>query len=322
MDTLHRSCLGKSPRSIIHRLWAVHPHWTDSIVLYDDGTMSRANGDSGRYSLEPFATLVLDWDWWETERLTWSDKLGLFQSEDNRFLVRFYPPPAVDGNLVSTGSVDISLSRLPDQLTNVIWSRSLGIAYYPIAKNACTSVKLALLESAGIKIQTRQEVHAKCPTWRSIRIENGILQFAAFEATSRSAEFVRFAVIRHPLDRLVSCYANKVVQGESGLPPRHSAARNFEEFILLISEDVLANEHFQPQVLSLPANLDVTLRFDSLKEDWDRMRSRFQLPLGRLSHQNQSSHKPWKDVFTPQLQRLAEELYADDLRVYYQLTSR
>jgi len=87
---IHRELTKKAPpRKELYRLWAKHPHWQDEVILFDDGTFTRAAGDEGEYELKPGEKLLLKWDCWPTERLNWNEGIGAFQCPDKAFALHY-----------------------------------------------------------------------------------------------------------------------------------------------------------------------------------------------------------------------------------------
>lgn len=308
--------LDRTPRQIVHRLWAEHPHWYGSVYLFNDGTMSRPNGDRGRYSLIPMRHLILDWDRWSAEHLSWDPALGIYRNQEKHFSVRVCPPPSSLQLVPSNEKEDHSNSKFDDSTHNIIWSQTLRLAYYPVPKNACSSIKSTLLTSVDMAKRVGARLHANYPSSRSIHLEPDLMEFAPVGTTSACEAMMTFAVIRHPLDRLVSCYANKVEQKCLGLTAKYKSANNFEAFASLVLQDVHADEHFAPLVSQLPKQLDACLRFEFLEEDWNQMRHHHGLDLPDLPRRNPSIHENWERYYPLSLRQRVESIYADDLELY------
>lgn len=86
----------------------------------------------------------------------------------------------------------------------------LNLVYLPIAKNACSSLKQLVAALGGVELGPDEDIHIKLDTNRTG------LQFAdRSEEDIRQAltapDWMRFAVIRDPFDRLVSAYVEKFV---------------------------------------------------------------------------------------------------------------
>lgn len=108
----------------------------------------------------------------------------------------------------------------------------------------------------------------------------------------------RFSFVRHPLDRLVSCY--EFMRGETAEKLWKVADCSFREFI--------EREHLflRSQSWWLDADMDFVGRFERLHEDFARISDR---PLPHL----QASHRrPWRDYYDEETRMIAEWRYVED----------
>lgn len=110
----------------------------------------------------------------------------------------------------------------------------------------------------------------------------------------------RFAVVRHPLDRLVSGHAH-AWQRDSTLA-RELRRDTIEEF--------LASQHLvsRPQSWWLDDDVDFIARFEQLDEDFARVSDI------SLNHHNASKHRHWSDELDAPTVRLAVQFYTEDFR--------
>lgn len=84
------------------------------------------------------------------------------------------------------------------------------VLFYPIAKVANTSVKDWALRLAGHSADPR-EVH-KMLDGGKIRLQARYHPVQAFDALMRDPDWARVAILRDPMDRLISCYWDKFVR--------------------------------------------------------------------------------------------------------------
>ena len=87
---------------------------------------------------------------------------------------------------------------------------ALGLAYFAVPKNACTSVKEALFALN----EGRPFAPWTGPDGRRMYIHNTPGYFSAYatpETFAETAGLLRIAVIRDPIRRLVSCWKNRVL---------------------------------------------------------------------------------------------------------------
>ena len=116
----------------------------------------------------------------------------------------------------------------------------------------------------------------------------------------------RFMVVRHPLERLVSCWAFF----------GHNRGMAFEDFWGVCRQNYMQDVHTMPQACFTGGRrMDRRVRLEALNEEWDKIREKFPR-LGRIKQRNASEHGPWQAYFTPDIQAEAEEIYAADLALY------
>ena len=87
----------------------------------------------------------------------------------------------------------------------------LRLMYLPIAKNACSSLKTLVAELSGMTLAPEQDIHAV------LDHDPNRLVFlnrddADIHAALSAPDWMRFCVLRDPLDRLVSVYVEKFVK--------------------------------------------------------------------------------------------------------------
>lgn len=104
--------------------------------------------------------------------------------------------------------------------------------------------------------------------------------------------------MRHPLDRLVSCY--EFMRGATPEKLWRVADCSFPEFI--------QREHLflRSQSWWLDAPMEFIGRFERLREDFKRISDR------PLPHLQASRRRPWPEYFTDETRAIAECRYAED----------
>jgi hypothetical protein len=144
----------------------------------------------------------------------------------------------------------------------------LKLMYLPIAKNACSSLKRMVASLGGLELRKGEDIHHK------LDAEKTGLQFEDrsdqdIRAALSDPNWMRFVVLRDPLDRLVSVYVEKFVMNRNKagqvptIGPAYQAVmlkdqitpedydrgltfREFAEFILS-EEPKRLNGHWRPQ---------------------------------------------------------------------------
>lgn len=188
------------------------------------------------------------------------------------------------------------------------------LLYVPVPKVANRSIKAALAAAAGLPFTEEKE-----PDFQTVPLT----------AVPHLTDYFRFTFVRHPLDRLVSCYAQKVVLYARQLQMpllfwrygrRFWPEMSFAEFVTAVAgiPDGRADRHFRSQHTFVYQGgkpiVDFVGRFEQLASDWAQVQT--QTGLGPLPHFNPSPHKPFAEMYTPALAQLAATRYRQDMALF------
>jgi hypothetical protein len=221
--------------------------------------------------------------------------------------------------------------------------------YFVIQKAACTSVKSALLPLFDLDAKrkrfperfeaTRKDgsrvvlVHKLFDRSRH-QIDKGEM-LAGLDAEYR--DHFKFAFVRNPWDRLVSCYLQKIVSdplidGRKQMnlnPPgtdRFYAGMPFVEFVEAVhaTDDEHANPHFRSQYATVcdpegRVMADFVGRFENLREDFAGVSERIGVPSLELPHRLKSpgrESRPYTDFYDGRLRDLVGERYREDVELF------
>ena len=201
------------------------------------------------------------------------------------------------------------------------------LVYISIPKVACTSIKTALFEQSS-SLNTGRESY--------MDIHKDSATFCTHSLSTEQRKYYKFAFVRNPLERLISCYKDKVAR-----PVQHtgkyyfdSAFNNkmiwtlfgdkfrpdmsFDEFVALVARipDLLADGHFRSQYSILAPHghlsVDYVGKFEQLEQDWAPLAQKHNLPP--LSEHNPTKPSEWREYFHDQSTlELAEKRYQRDL---------
>lgn len=190
----------------------------------------------------------------------------------------------------------------------------LKLGFIPTPKVANRSMKMAIANHIGL--QWRGDVHHA--PW----------QFTPL-ALLKDNDYFHFGFVRNPLDRLLSCYAQKIVyyQRELGMPSllwRYGKTfhkdMTFADFVEAVAKipDRISDIHFRSQYTFFyhrkKLMVDFVGHFERLEQDWDSLREKFGLP--ELPHQNPSRHVDYREAYTPEMAALAARRYARDIELF------
>jgi len=218
---------------------------------------------------------------------------------------------------------------------NVVLQSNKAI-YFVIPKVACTSIKATLADHAGVEIKDNR-VHAAMYS-----------QLSAHEIFSTSyVHFFKFAFVRNPWDRLVSCYYSMIEDEcvtdrwtKNGVSRRFlcykwpkDAGENKREMFwggmhlndfvraLCAISDREADKHFRSQytfVTDRQGNIFVDFlgRFENLNDDFQRICKKINLPMKELPHLMRSKRKLELQEIDEKLWRMVVQRYAEDFELF------
>jgi hypothetical protein len=219
--------------------------------------------------------------------------------------------------------------------------------YISVPKVACTSLKTTLLPlfeldntahrvtrnggATGFRVH---ELFAKS------RYQISKEQFMS-RLDDRYQEYFKFAFVRNPWDRLVSCYFNKLVdvkETDLGKPALRSRGKKdsklykgmpFAEFVETVHgiPDNEANSHFvsQYEIICGPGRDELIMadfvgRFENLAADFDAVAERIgsaqKLQLPHLHRFGSRKSRSYTDLYDERLKNLVHERYQEDIEIF------
>lgn len=209
--------------------------------------------------------------------------------------------------------------------------------YFVVQKAACTSIKSALLplfeggtggNDARGDETPRNDVH-KFFDGSGYQIKKRQLLDGLDD---KYQDYFKFAFVRNPWDRLVSCYLDKLTEGRPGMnsPPGLAAkvypGMPFAEFVEVVHEtpDKEANIHFRSQSSVIcrwggdrPIMADFIGRFENLEEDFGAVvekigDSRVQ-KIPHLMKAKSRKSRSYGEFYDERLKNLVYERYEEDV---------
>lgn len=206
--------------------------------------------------------------------------------------------------------------------------------YFVVQKTGCSSVKRALAPLFGLDVPDNPtEVARVMAVHDAFGLSPHQIPHAELLRRLRGGrleEHLLFAFVRHPLDRLVSCYLQKLANDDAqGLNRYEFAGQKlrkgmpFAEFARAVCRvpDARADAHFRSQHLTTHDGrgrllADHVGRFENLAGDFAEVARKLGLPAG-LPHlfrsNNRGNHAAYYDAET---RRMVERRYARDLALF------
>lgn len=236
------------------------------------------------------------------------------------------------------------------RLPKYVVSDDLRFIYFVIPKVACTSIKTALLplfetDTAACAPSIREGIALDFDVHRIFgRSECQVNRTQLDKRLGRGEyrEYFKFAFVRNPWDRLVSCYSDKILDVhdiELGEPPFRERDRGkgnklvkgmpFAEFVETVCEipDEEANMHYRSQHEAVcgsgkdkPILADFVGRFENLAADFAVVAERLGRAQGiRLPHRFRSvsrASRPYTEFYDSRLRDLVHERYREDIDIF------
>ena len=190
------------------------------------------------------------------------------------------------------------------------------VIFLAVPKVASRAIKNALAEWTGdMTVADDQSA-----VWRRMR---------TLEAVRDADDAFRFAFVRNPLDRLLSCYAHKIERARTRpeLPfafEKYGGVfdpeMSFETFVERVASipDRRADQHFASQhhflaLDSVPV-VDFIGHLETMDTDWEQLRAAQGFPA--LKKRNHTTHAAWRDGYDAPTARLAAERYRTDIDLF------
>jgi hypothetical protein len=148
----------------------------------------------------------------------------------------------------------------------------------------------------------------------------------AYDAKALEGYF-KFAFVRNPWDRIVSCWYHKIVRANKKDPNRKripgfaNTTGEFEEFVSFLETRDLAtcNIHFRLQTRLVPIDdIDFLGRFERFETDLNTVLGHLGIPSDApLERINWSvSKRPYQDYYTDDLRNRIAALYQPDIKAF------
>lgn len=210
--------------------------------------------------------------------------------------------------------------------------------YFVVQKVACTSIKSALLPLFDVLDDNPEflrrdgspEIHKTFAASGYQIKKRPLLR----KLDGKYRDYFKFAFVRNPWDRLVSCYLQKFTPGGKGLvrQPEYEGARlyvgmPFAEFVEAVHKipDEEANPHFRSQHVSLcnpegEVMADFVGRFERLEKDFAYVTKKIgaaetiELPHKLSSPGRESRH--FTDFYDKRLASLVHERFQRDIETF------
>jgi hypothetical protein len=131
-------------------------------------------------------------------------------------------------------------------------------------------------------------------------------------------KYFKFAFVRNPWDRVVSCYFNKVVT-KSHPPFAICYGKSFEEFVYFINSCDLTQVdiHIQLQTKLIPLeHVDFVGRMERFSKDIKYVLKRIGMNCGEIQRYNASKHEHYSQYYNNITRRIIADKYKADIEAF------
>lgn len=198
-----------------------------------------------------------------------------------------------------------------------IFLEKYNSVYFNIPKIASSSLKTVCLQLLDHTPDNKGQVHE--------------FDYPSIERNKLGAgdPYFKFAVVRNPFDRIVSCYNDKIVRNRGFASREAWGDPSFEEFVYKISKTPHSkmNPHFRPQYtfLTRPEGeliVDYFGKFESLTEAFETIKKKAGFPDEIvLPQRNKSSGMTTPELYTKKIKEKVAYIYSKDLDLFeYEFT--
>lgn len=128
--------------------------------------------------------------------------------------------------------------------------------------------------------------------------------------------YFKFSFVRNPWARIVSCYVNK---SQNHFRYKECWGKDFDFFVDFIERQDLrtADRHIRLQTELIPVNeLDFIGRLENFAEDLKYVTSVIGIKDYVLEHRNKSSHKHYREYYTPRTRKIIARKYKKDIETF------
>lgn len=204
------------------------------------------------------------------------------------------------------------------------------IAYARVPKAGNTAIKVAMSQVMGFAKAPPGEV-TRDAYWRSVDPKNVLVVSPGEFASARYRDYFCFSVVRHPFDRVVSCYKNKILRNKNlrnGFrQDGFSAGMTLDAFVTAVSRtrDRTCNVHIRSQTAMLVHRgqllPQVVIKLEELDAGWHKIvtgvRRHCGVELPSLGTMNTTASVHQDEKLSPAHEKLLQTRYASDFQNFY-----
>ena len=222
-----------------------------------------------------------------------------------------------------------------------IVSDSNRFIYTFIPKAACSSIKIALSKQFGVETDisaaAKEDIFNDLQSFEAVHAENWPILPKHLTLSDRYWDYLKFAIVRNPWDRLVSCYKNKILASgdtnefyENGV--HRALIKNygdlfrsdmtFAEFAAVVCQipDEISEDHFRSQYTFITHRGQVFVdrigKLEDIDNEWAYLCANINID-NELGNINVSSNSgAYQNYYTDELRDKVAERYQKDIELF------
>jgi hypothetical protein len=163
----------------------------------------------------------------------------------------------------------------------------------------------------------------------SHKFNNDKNEWIQTEYKNEYKNFTNFAFVRNPYERLVSCWADKILNHEKW-SHEHTQSKeihyminrnfSFREFILKITDSFENTDgHWCPMIKFLPSDFDKFIligKLENFKNDFDIVCKKIGIPCTDYKQIHKTKRKSYTEYYDEETYEIVTQKYAEDIKQF------
>lgn len=131
-------------------------------------------------------------------------------------------------------------------------------------------------------------------------------------------KYFKYAIVRNPYDRVVSCWKNKTTKKHAEHYKNSVFTKatgvTFKKFVHMLDEGYFNNDrHLLQQVNFIINDIDYIGKMENLQKDFDNVCNRVGMNSFTLPHRNATKHKQYREYYDKETREIIQKIYSRDI---------
>jgi len=134
-------------------------------------------------------------------------------------------------------------------------------------------------------------------------------------------KYFKYAIVRNPYDRVVSCWKNKTTKKHAEHYKNSVFTKatgvTFKKFVHMLDEGYFNNDrHLLQQVNFIINDIDYIGKMENLQKDFDNVCDRVGMNSFTLPHRNVTKHKQYREYYDKETRKIIQKIYSRDIEFF------